>query len=87
MVRKSLRTKSKIKKFTKTPSNKNVIHYRNKSPKTAKCALCGLKLSGVSKETKNKSKSKKTVYRAYGGHICTKCYTKKIKDEVRAKTV
>ena len=79
------RTHSKIKVAKKTSKGRNVVHFVNKTPKIAKCAMCRRVLLGVPQHTKKLAKSQKSISRPYGGYICSKCYNQLIKEEIRAK--
>jgi large subunit ribosomal protein L34e len=103
MVGKKAKTKRKIERegrygryksrksyrlvYVKVPGGRTVVQYKNKKPKTAKCAGCGAKLPGTLRERpykmKNLSKSKKRPTRAYGGNLCSKCTRRKIIEEAR----
>ncbi len=50
-----------------------------------KCAICKRVLLGIPKAEKLRflPKSMKRVSRKYGGYLCSKCATKKIKEEAR----
>jgi len=81
------KTKRFRKVFRKTPGNKTVIAYTQKSPKNAKCKDCGIILKGVPRllaaKAKNTPKTKKRPQRAFGGVLCSKCSRKTIKVAAR----
>ena len=72
----------------KVPGGRTVVHYKEKKPKAARCAGCGVILKGVSNERKYKmrkmAKSKKKVSRKYGGYLCSRCAKKKIIEGARS---
>lgn len=72
---------------TKLPGGENVLHYKKRTPRVAKCANCGVELKGIPRVRDYKmqtlSKSKKRVERPFGGNLCSKCSRSLIKDETR----
>ena len=76
------------KVFVRTPGAKNVVHYRERMPKIAKCAECKQPLKGIPRlratEFKNLAKSQKKTNRPYGGNLCSKCARNKIKESARS---
>lgn len=75
--------------YIKTPGARTVIHFKKKKPGKAKCAICGVQLSGTIRERpykmKNLPKTKKRPQRPYGGYLCPKCARKTIVKEARTK--
>jgi large subunit ribosomal protein L34e len=59
------------KVFVRTPGGKVTIHYRQRKPSKARCAIYGTVLSGVAHDThrkvKNMAKSKKIPSRPFAG--------------------
>ncbi|MHA1338749.1 MAG: 50S ribosomal protein L34e [Promethearchaeota archaeon] len=80
MVRPYQRTNSMAKKKKVTPGHRYSIIYRRRRPKKAKCAICGVQLSGVPNlrpsKMKNLPKTYKRPERQYGGRVCPKCLKK-----------
>ena len=77
-------------KCRKQTSNVNPsigISKNKKKILRAKCAVCGVVLKGVLRETptkmKNMAKTKKRPSRPFGGVLCSKCSREKIKNESR----
>ncbi|MBU1111837.1 MAG: 50S ribosomal protein L34e [archaeon] len=75
--------------FVKTPSGKNVLHYRKRKPSRAHCGACGAILTTVPRELPAKManipKSKKRPERPYGGLLCTKCLRMMMKERARSE--
>ena len=75
--------------FVKTPGGRTVTQYKKRKPKQARCANCGAILKGIARERpykmKNMPKIKKTVSRAYGGYLCSRCARKQIVKETRSE--
>jgi len=72
--------------FVKTPSGKNVVHYKKRSLSIRKCSSCKKPLQGIPKLIQSKfkslSKTKKRPSRPYGGVLCSACSRKKIKEQI-----
>jgi large subunit ribosomal protein L34e len=72
---------------TKLPGGENVLHYKKRTPKAAKCSKCGADLKGIPRLRDYKmmklGKSKKRVERPFGGNLCSKCSRSLIKEETR----
>ena len=70
----------------KTPSGKNVTHYRLRNRKIAKCAITKKPLRGIPRLTNTKfkklNKSQKTVSRPYGGYMSHTALKMKIIEEI-----
>ncbi len=81
------KAKSERKVFVKTPSGKNIISYRKRTPKKKTCKICGKILYGIRRENafklKKINKSFKTVNRKYGGELCSSCSRNEIIKGVR----
>ncbi len=73
--------------FVKTPGGETTTHYKKKKPVAAKCASCGAKLPGISRERpykmQNMPKTAKKSERPFGGYYCSKCARNEIKQEAR----
>jgi len=86
MPARRLRSRSLRKVYVRTPGGRNVIHYRFKKPRLAKCGSCGATLKGIPNkrpnEMKNLSKSKKRPSRPHP-NLCSKCMRKKIITEAK----
>lgn len=79
------RTLRRVKR--KLPSGSTVTHYEKRNPPLAKCGNCGIELKGLIRARPTKMKtlgiSKKRVDRPFGGHLCSGCSRKLIKNEAR----
>ncbi|MEM0084441.1 MAG: 50S ribosomal protein L34e [Candidatus Methanomethylicia archaeon] len=80
-------SRSKRIVIRKTPGGRIAVHYENRRPNIAKCAICKSNLRGVpnlpSVKMRNIPKSSKRPNRPYGGYIDHKCLEKLIKKAVR----
>lgn len=74
----------------KLPTKRIIIRKRKKKPKIPKCAICKKPLHGIPRlrrsELKKLPKSKKSVERAYGGYLCSRCTKELIKEKARKFT-
>jgi len=82
------KTKSRTLRRVFVKAAKGVrTHYRKRKPSKAKCAECETLLKGVPRERpykmQNMAKTKKKPSRPFGGNLCSKCLTKKIKEKAR----
>ncbi len=70
-------TRSLRRVKVKTPGSRLVIHYLKRKPSAVKCGKCKTALKGIPRERpsgfRNLTLSQKTVSRAYGGNLCSKC--------------
>ncbi|MBI2665428.1 50S ribosomal protein L34e [Candidatus Woesearchaeota archaeon] len=75
--------------FVRTPGSRTVIHYRERKPSRAKCALCKGILAGVPREMsstmRNISKSAKKPERPYGGYLCSACTKQLLIEKARGR--
>ncbi|MCS7097008.1 MAG: 50S ribosomal protein L34e [Candidatus Methanomethylicia archaeon] len=82
-----IKTRSKRMVFRKTPGGRVVIHYEDRRPNLAKCAICKLPLRGVPNlrpiELRKLPKSSRRPTRTYGGMLDHKCLEELIKKAVR----
>ncbi|OYT42341.1 MAG: 50S ribosomal protein L34e [Candidatus Aenigmarchaeota archaeon ex4484_224] len=72
--------KVKVRVATRT-----VTRIVRKTPKIARCAICGRPLHGIPRNVRKLSKSEKRVSRKYGGYLCSKCARELIKKEIYEK--
>ncbi|MCS7142269.1 MAG: 50S ribosomal protein L34e [Aigarchaeota archaeon] len=83
MPRPSLRTRSKMKVFRRTPSGRTVVHYARRSYSLPRCGRCGTVIHGTDHRTLTKGpKSRRSVERPYGGTLCHRCLGELIDAEV-----
>lgn len=79
------RTLRRVK--TKTPTNRVVVHYVQKSPQKPKCSKCGVALQGMGKKTpiqvSKLPKSQRRAERPFGGNLCSKCSKATLKSKAR----
>lgn len=73
--------------YLRTPSGKNVLHYKRRKPKIAHCANCGKVLHGIPRELpykmRNFPKSQKRPERIFAGKLCANCTKHEIIKRVR----
>ena len=81
------RSRSKRRKKVVTPSGKNVMHYIDRNPSVATCALCHQKLKGIPRASKvtgkRLNKVQKRPDRMYGGYLCPQCLKAELKKTIR----
>ena len=83
MPQRRLRTRSRRKKFVKTPSGRTAIHYIGEKRSHHHCARCGGIIHGIPREKDYKlSHSERTVKRYYGGMLCQNCLEDLIREQV-----
>ena len=80
MVRPAYRSHSKRRVYKRTPGGRTVVHFEERKPKAARCAVCGKPLGGVPRgrpvEIRKLSKTERRPERPYGGYICGSCLRK-----------
>lgn len=73
--------------FVKVPGGRTVVQFKNRKPKSHRCASCGAVLPGTLRERPFKmqkiAKSYKRPERPFGGFLCSRCSRKKIVGDVR----
>jgi len=77
-----------IKKVKRrVPGGRISTHLRKENPKIVKCAVCKKPLHGIPRlipsKLKKLSKSKKKVFRIYGGYLCSGCSRELLRKKVR----
>ena len=81
-----MRVSKSIKRYKiKTPSSKNVTHFKKRRPSYIKCKQCGAKLNRPKlsvKKLKRLPKTKKRPERPFP-ELCSKCMRQHFKDKVR----
>ncbi|MEM3458598.1 MAG: 50S ribosomal protein L34e [Candidatus Bathyarchaeia archaeon] len=82
-----LRARSKRKLKAAVPGGKSRIHYIKTAPSVASCSLCSRPLGGISRmatvEIRKLNRSKRRIWRLYGGQVCTNCVRKAIRQAAR----
>lgn len=73
MPRPALRSRSKKRRYVRTPGGDVKIHYKKKKKGVPKCALCKKPLRGVPADPRDLSKTEKRPNRPFGGYLCHKC--------------
>lgn len=77
MVSGKYRSRTYVRKRTRTPGGKNVLRHTLRKPKKAHCATCGAVLSGVARgrpaQLRKLSRSQKVPSRPYAGQLCSPC--------------
>ncbi|WXG42844.1 MAG: 50S ribosomal protein L34e [Promethearchaeati archaeon SRVP18_Atabeyarchaeia-1] len=91
MPRPSLRTRTIKRRNLRTPGSRSVVHYdRLLKPSDARCSSCGAILPGVPRlppsKMANIGKSRKRPNRPYGGQLCSKCLSSKVRAQVFEQT-
>ncbi|HDD39935.1 MAG TPA: 50S ribosomal protein L34e [Nitrososphaeria archaeon] len=82
MPRRMLRTRSRKRKYVRTPGGRVVTHYVDEKRNFHRCARCGGIIHGIPREKDYKlSHSERTVERYYGGVLCQNC----LEELIRAK--
>jgi large subunit ribosomal protein L34e len=84
MVRRSLRTRSRVRKAVRTPGGRVTIHYVGEKPGRPRCSVCGKQIHGIPSEP-GTAHSSRTVSRAYGGVLCSNCLEQGLLNAVSAE--
>ena len=86
MPRRALRTRSRKRKYVRTPGGRVVIHYEDEKRGFHRCARCGAIIHGIPREKDYKlSHSERTVERYYGGMLCQNCLEELIRMKVASE--
>ena len=83
------RSRSVRRVHKRTPTRKNVIHYkRRKKGNKHKCAITGVRLLGVSSKRKT-AHTKKKPNRIFGGHLSAKLTSRimRFRQRLKAKEI
>lgn len=87
MVQPRLRSRTKRRVYVKTPGGKTKIHYRERKPSPAVCAVTGERLHGVPREVPSKvgklPKSRRRPSRPFGGVLSGKAMRSLLKKLAR----
>ncbi len=87
MVAPRLRSRSKKRKYRRTPGGETVIHYDAKKHSRHHCARCGGVLdgtpSGTPIEIKRMKRSERVPERPYAGVLCSGCTEKLMRYKTR----
>ncbi len=82
-----LRTRSKKRSKVTLTSGRNRTHYKMEIVPTPSCAMCGKPLAGISHlspvRIRKLDRSKRKIWRPYGGQICHNCLKRTLKQSVR----
>ncbi|MHA1785111.1 MAG: 50S ribosomal protein L34e [Candidatus Helarchaeota archaeon] len=84
------RSRSKRRKRIKVPGGKGIkIHYTNKRPAPAKCAVCKKDMYSIPRKNNSKMKNlpkvQKRPTRMYGGYLCPSCLKDALKKSIRSQ--
>ncbi|HUW48502.1 MAG TPA: 50S ribosomal protein L34e [Patescibacteria group bacterium] len=85
MPRPSERTRSKRRIIRSLPGGGTRTLFKGELGAPLRCALCGQELAGVSNtpKTRRLNKSRKKVWRPYGGQVCHNCLKTAFRQAVR----
>lgn len=82
-----LRVRSERKFKVAVPGGENRIHYIKTATSVVSCSLCSRPLSGISRmatvEIRKLNRSKRRIWRLYGGQVCANCVRKAIRQAAR----
>jgi len=82
-----LRTRSSKRVDVKSPSSEKRFHYKMETTSTSSCSICGKPLGGIAHLTTVKkrklNRSKRKIWRPYGGHLCHNCLKIALKQSAR----
>jgi len=87
MPRPSQRTRSKKRVYKTLPGGRKTIHYKQEGNSLPHCHLCGKPLAGMphssTTEVRKLNRSKRRIWRIYGGQICPNCLKNALKQNAR----
>jgi large subunit ribosomal protein L34e len=82
-----LRTRSKKRLKVALPGGGNKMHYKKKAASTPTCISCKKPLAGIphltTVEVRKLNRSKKRIWRPYGGILCHNCLKNALKQAAR----
>ncbi|MBX5328431.1 MAG: 50S ribosomal protein L34e [Candidatus Bathyarchaeota archaeon] len=82
-----LRTRGEKQFKVTLPGGKSRIHYKKRVPSVALCFICSRPLDGISRmttvEIRKLNRSKRRIWRFYGGQVCANCVKKAIRQFAR----
>jgi len=82
-----LRTRSKKRLKVALPGSGNKIHYKRESASTPRCVSCKKPLAGfqhpTAVEVHKLNRSKRRIWRPYGGVLCHNCLKNALKQAAR----
>lgn len=76
------RSKSAKRMSVRTPTGRNVLHFKGKRPGRISCRICGAVLGGVN-NSRRAAKSEKTPTRVFAGQLCAGCTAEVVKIKSR----
>jgi large subunit ribosomal protein L34e len=83
-----LRTRSKKRLNVALPSGRNRIFYKKEVAPTSVCSMCGQPLAGMQHltpvRTRKLNRTKRRIWRPYGGQLCHNCLKTSLKQAVRS---
>ncbi|MEM2643066.1 MAG: 50S ribosomal protein L34e [Candidatus Bathyarchaeia archaeon] len=87
MPRPYQRTRSRKRVLKALPGGRTGLHFKREVPRGGGCAKCGKPLSGVPRllphEIRKLNKTKRSISRIYGGHLCHNCLKTALKQAVQ----
>lgn len=82
-----LRTRSRKRVKVTLPSGINRVHYKMEITPTPSCSICNQPLAGIPHltpvEMRKLNRSKRKIWRPYGGQLCHNCLKKTLKQSAR----
>lgn len=82
-----LRTRSRKRLNTKLPGGRGQIHYKKEKTTAPICFVCGQPLAGTprggSTEIRKLNRTKRRIWRPFGGQVCHNCLKVALKQAVR----
>ncbi|MGC8998088.1 MAG: 50S ribosomal protein L34e [Candidatus Bathyarchaeia archaeon] len=87
MPRPAQRTRSRKRVYKALPGGRTGIHFKREVPRGSSCARCGKPLAGIPRllpyETRKLNRTKRSISRIYGGHLCPSCLKTALKQAAR----
>ncbi|MGQ9726391.1 MAG: 50S ribosomal protein L34e [Candidatus Bathycorpusculaceae bacterium] len=81
-------TRTKKRVYKSLPGGSRKLHFKQKPNASPCCSSCGRPLSGIPRittsEMRKLNRSKRRVWRPFGGQICHNCLKNALKQAARA---
>jgi len=82
-----LRTRSKKRLNVTLPGGRKWVHHKKEKASTPLCHMCGRPLAGLPSlstvQMRKLNRSKRRVWRPYGGNLCHNCLKNAVKHAAR----
>lgn len=81
------RTRSRKRQYKTLPGGRKTVHYKQEKVSLPHCFLCHRPISGIPHksitEVRKLNRSKRKIWRLYGGQVCPDCLKNALKQVAR----